>query len=215
MAARRVAAEAGGDAVDSDDDSADAPAGLFLPAEPKRRADWLAGAPLRTLAVEYWTTKTRPTSCVKNVVRIDEKDHPVHWLENTIENFHHAFIEEGTHYYPTQLKVRGAPAGTTAASVRKAFEQWKPSRVNPLAQGKYFYVVFSSKSECAAALLASRAHGFALSASIVQRPLMGITAFTNERPAFVKDVTAVSCACHRCYGMTLMFKGLMQFRHWD
>ena len=41
MAARRVAAEAGGDAVDSDDDSADAPAGLFLPAEPKRRADWL------------------------------------------------------------------------------------------------------------------------------------------------------------------------------
>ena len=53
MAARRVAAEAGGDAVDSDDDSADAPAGLFLPAEPKRRADWLSGAPLRNLAVDH------------------------------------------------------------------------------------------------------------------------------------------------------------------
>jgi hypothetical protein len=147
-------------------------------------------------------------------VRVEEKDHPVHWLENTIDNFHLAFIEEGSHYYPTQLMVSRAPEGTTAASVRKVFEQWRPSRVNPMARGKYFYVVFSSKSECTTALLASRANGFALSAIIEQRPLMGITAFTNERPAFVKDVTAVSCACHRCYGMTLVFKGLMQFRHW-
>ncbi len=83
-----------------------------------------------------------------------------------------------------------------------------------MARGKYFYVVFSSKSECTTALLASRANGFALSAIIAQRPLMGITAFTNERPAFINDVTAVSSACHRCYGMTLEFKGLMQFRHW-
>ena len=44
---------------------------------------------------------------------------------------------------------------------------------------------------------------------------MGITAFTIERPSFVKDVTEVACVCQRCLGMKLIFQGFLSFNHWD
>ena len=44
---------------------------------------------------------------------------------------------------------------------------------------------------------------------------MGYTAFANERPKFVKDVTSYSCVCSRCQGMVLLFKGLFSFPHWE
>jgi hypothetical protein len=211
------------------------PPTLFYAPDRATRSDWLAGAPMRAAAVAHWTLNTRPTSCVKNVVTLDdETKHPVHWLEDTIVNFYKSFLDScppscacrassfpislrrnDDHYYRTQLLLRHVPEGTAAGSVRIAFRQWRVSRVNPMHEGTYFYIVFQSEGDCTAALRAAQAPGFSLTTTATRRPLMGITAFTNERPPFVKDVTEVSCACHRCQGFAHLFRGLMSFKHWD
>jgi hypothetical protein len=141
--------------------------------------------------------------------------HPIHWLEDTITNFYRDFIEDGKHFYETQLIVRFVPEGTSTRDVRAAFAQWKPARINSMAKGKYFYIVFSSVLDCATAFEFAQSEGFSLKGLHQKRPLMGETAFANERPLFVKDVTVASCACQRCLGMDLLFKGLMIFRVWN
>jgi hypothetical protein len=205
MAAQRVDVEAGlGESE------------LFFPPARATRSDWLAGAELRVLAIAHWTCKTRPSSCVKNtVVLADGQIHPVHWLEYTVAEFYKLFLDEGNHYYDTELLLRRLPDDTSAGDVRAAFQQWQPARVNPMNERKYFYVRFASVSSCTTALGFAQAPGFALKALVSRRPLMGITAFSNERPVFVQDVTTVSCVCCRCQGFILIFDGLMKFQYWD
>ena len=110
VAAQRVDAEAGVQA-DGDEDSdseADAasgtPANLFMYSQRKQRSDFEAGAEIRAKAREWWDTRTRVSSCRRNVVKLaDGKSHPVHWLEQTVDSFRQSFLDEGDHYYNHQL----------------------------------------------------------------------------------------------------------------
>ena len=190
---------------------------LFLAPERKDRSDWLAGEDMRVLARNWWECKTRVSACKKSIVPLEDGTvHPVHWLEETILNFHHHFLDAGNHYYETQLLVRNVPEGTTSVQIRQAFAEHHPARVNSKKNGKYFYVVFTSNRDLRAALEASTLQLFQreLKAEVSQRPLMGYTAFANERPSWVKDVTSYSCVCTKCQGMVLTFAGLLGFRHW-
>ena len=216
VAAQQVQKEGGGD-CHLDVDITHCSCTMFMPViERKRRAAWLAGAELRDAARRYWTVHTRPSVCKKNVVTLqDGTEHPVHWLETKVDELYREFLAAGDHFYSTQLLVRHVPADTTSLHVRKVFSAWRPSRVNPRSEGKYFYVVFSSEKDCQAALEGAQHSTFELQATVTQRPMMGSTAFSNERPSFIKDVTATSCVCHRCRGMVLMFKGMLHFRHWE
>ena len=96
-------------------------------------------------------------------------------------------LTHGNHYYEKQLLVRLVPDGTTSVLLRQIFSDYSPIRVNVMNNGKYFYVVFSSERDCAAALKASATQLFQsnLNAHVTLRPLMGYTAFANERPKFV------------------------------
>jgi hypothetical protein len=165
VAAQRVDAEAGIRAEgDEDSDSeADAdevtPTNLFLYSKRKTRADYVAGVEIHAKAV----TRTRVRSCRKNVVTlVDGTSHPVYWLEQTVNSFRQAFLHDGDHFYKTQLLVQSLPPGTTNLHVRQALQQWRPSRVNSMRKGKYFYVVLSDQSECIAALLAAQAPQFSI-----------------------------------------------------
>ena len=174
---------------------------------------------MRDLARIWWDTKTRVTCCVKHVRRQpDGTNHPVHWLEDTLERFHSRFISEGGelgHYYWTQLLVQNVPEGTLNTHVRSAFQQWNPYRVNPMARGKFFYVVFASAQDCTDGLRGSELNAFSLKATVTRRPKMGYTAFVNERPNYVLDVREASCVCTRCRGVGIEFKqGLMGFTYW-
>jgi hypothetical protein len=222
VAAQQVASEGGVDATDSDkEDEEQVPANVFLPRERKRRQDWVAGEPLREAARLYWEHNTRVTECRKNVVPMPDgaPPHAVHWLEHTIQQFYEAFLAAGdpigSRHYETHLRVQHVPKGTTSATIRAAIQQWRPSRVNSRAKGTHFYVIFSDKSSCISALRAAQSGGFALKATVRQRPRMGITAFTIERPVYVKDVSAVTCAWQRCYGIKLLFKALISFPDWE
>ena len=182
------------------------PANLFYPSDRIERSDWQAGEQMRDNAKAYWAAATRVTSCTKHVVCMENgEQHPVHYLEDTVPNFYQAFLKSGRtfdplapntptfavggHFYATQLLVRKVPEGTTSGSVRAAFAQWRPARVNAMAQGTFFYVVFSSAAECQIALLAASSHNFSLApAKSTLRPLMGSTAFANG-----KTVKAEEC----------------------
>ena len=50
---------------------------------------------------------------------------------------------------------------------------------------------------------------------VTKRPLMGQTSFTNQRPLFVKNVTAHTCVCILCYGFRHLLKALLAFQHWE
>jgi hypothetical protein len=195
----------------------DAPAPPLLAHSDRReRSDWTASEPLRKAAGDYWKNNTRVTSCTKAVMTLDDDTTvAIQYLETSMDSFYCAFLKYGNHFYPTQLLVRHLPEGTTNACVRKAFEQWKVARVNPMKNGKYYHVSFSVEADCKVALRAGSAPGFSLAATITQRPLIGYTAFANERPVFVKDATAVTCVCQRCQAFVEIFKGAVKFSHWD
>ena len=189
---------------------------LFRHADRKDRSDWTAGQTMRDKAVECWTTKTRVTSCTKHTVTMpDGEEHPVHWLEETMDNFYQNFLKSGNHFYTTQLLIQHAPPGTTAKDVRQAFAQFGCTRVFAMARSTYFYMHLNDPARVAPALLAASSESFSLNAKVSQRPLIGQTAFANARPLFVKDVTTSACVCHHCHGFNLMFKAALKFKHWD
>ncbi len=146
-ASQQVASEGGADATDSDKEYYDhVPANMLFPRERKRMQDWVAGEPLREAARLYWEHNTRVTESRKNVAHMLDgaPPHAVHWLEHTIQQFYEAFLAAGdpigSRYHETHFMVQHVPKGTTSATIRAAFQQWRPSRVNSRAKGTYFYV---------------------------------------------------------------------------
>jgi hypothetical protein len=208
-----------------------APKHLFYPSDRRERADWIASEPMRNNASGYFKFKTRVTSCRKAVVPLEDgTEHPIHYLEEKLADFHRAFLNsgftidptdpntpvyiQGGHFYQKQLLVRNVADGITSGQVRSAFAQWSPTHVMAMSQGTYFYVGLSSDADCDVALRAATSEGFALSGTITKRPLMGYTAFANQRPAFVKDATVASCVCGRCQDFVYMLEGAFRFKHW-
>ncbi len=111
----------------------------------------------------------------------DDTTVAIQYLETSMDSFYCAFLKYGNHFYPTQLLVRHLPEGTTNACVRKAFEQLKVARVNPMKNGKYYHVSFSVEADCKVALRA-----------VCSRILSGCDNHAtsvdrrHERPVFVK-----------------------------
>jgi hypothetical protein len=177
---------------------------------------------LLAAALTFWIQNTRVTANRNNVVKVKPLPpavmyyHPVHWLEDTVQNFYLHFLESGRHFYPNQLRVRGVSKDVNELHIRGAFSQWKPAKVQRHA--KYFYVTFGTPSATRTALQASSDPTFRITGEKVEvgaRPLIGFTKFCEERPCYVKRVGAASCVCERCYGMKLLFVGLLSFPHWD
>ncbi len=165
------------------------------------RPDWLAGKEMRTKATHWWTTRTRVIACSKSVVTLDDRTDHAEKLAGINLYFYHKFLNHGYHYY----ERRRVPDGTTSVLLCQIFSDYSPIRVNTMNIGKYFYVVFSSERDCAAALKASATQLFQsnLNAHVTLRPLIGYTAFSNERPKlkFVEDVTLHSFVCTRLLGL--------------
>ena len=202
---------------------------LFAPVSRKTRSDWIAGESMRRNAAGFWDSHTRVSSCVKHTKVMEDKSvHVVHWLEVTVAEMYYNFhssgfcisedgvvsFTQGGHYYPTQLLVRHVPEDMTSLRIRSEFSRFNPFRVNPMSKQTYFYVVFRSAQDCTDALSAATA-GLSFSATVTRRPLMGQTAFENERPCYVLDVKESSCVCVLCRCFVLMFQGFLQFLHWE
>ena len=217
----------------SSEDAHKAPKDLFFHSDRIESADWVAGEQMRKNAYAYWKYTTRVTACKKNVVFLEDgvTEHPIHYIEDTIADVHQKFLKSGFtvdpedkdapptfapegHFYPAQILVRNAEDGTTNWSVRSAFAQWAPTSVSSRARDTYFYVTFGSAHNCETALLAASSESFSLKATISRRPRMGYTAFSNERPVFVKDATEASCVCHRCQGFVYLLEAALRFKHW-